>query len=84
MNVYYIHSFSNQKVYTEFRTYYLTMIRKACKKYKVSEKLYAYSNEVLLSKHSQKLQIEQILLMIEWMKNHHNQMYQIQFIRNCK
>ena len=73
MSVYHIHDLSNQKVYAEFRAHYSTVIREAHKEYKVFERLYTYSNEALLSKHSQKLQIEQTLSMIEWMRNHHDQ-----------
>jgi len=57
-SVYHIHDLSNQKVYARFRAHCLTVIRKACKEYKVSKKLYAYSDEVMLSKYLKKLQIE--------------------------
>src|SRR5436190_24057481 len=59
MSIYHIYDLSNQKVYTELRTHCSTVIRKACKEYKVFKKLYAHSDEVTLSKHSKKLQIEQ-------------------------
>ena len=52
MSIYYIHSLSNQKIYAEFRAHCSTVIREACKEYKVSERLYAYSDEASLSKHS--------------------------------
>ena len=84
MSVYHIHDLSNQKIYTEFRAHCLTVIREALKEYKVSERLYAHSDEASLSKHSKKLQIEQTFSMIKWMRNYHDQMYQIQSIRNCE
>src|SRR5438034_10055457 len=65
MSVYHIHDLSNQKIYTEFRAHCLTVIREACKEYKVSERLYAHSDEAMLLKHSKKLQIKQTLSMIE-------------------
>ena len=82
MSVYHIHDLSNQKVYAGFRTHCLTVIRKALKKYKVFKRLYAHSDEVMLSKYLKKLQIKQTLSMIEWMRNYHDQMHQY-FARLC-
>ena len=55
VSIYHIHSFSNQKVYAEFKAHCLTVIRKTLKKYKISEKLYAHSDEISLSKYFKKL-----------------------------
>ena len=84
VSIYHIHDLPNQKVYAEFRTHCLTVIREACKEYEVSERLYAHSDEVLLSKYSKELQIEQTLSMIEWMRSYHDWIYQVQSIRDYK
>ena len=57
-SIYHIHDFSNQKVYAEFRAHCSTVIREALKEYKVSERLYAHSDEASLSKYFKELQIK--------------------------